>query len=423
MPESMPKEKTLLHRNIALVVAAGRGLRAGGGLPKQYRPIGGRAILRRTVEALLAHPRIAAVQVVIAADARAFYDAALAPLGEDARLLAPVTGGESRQESVLRGLEALARLADGAPDVVLIHDAARPFVSAALIDRVLDAVAPQLGAIPALPLVDTVKRADEGGMVTGTLDRHGLWRVQTPQGFPFAPILAAHREAAGRALTDDAAVAEAAGLPVRLVPGDEDNFKITTADDFRRAERLLALGRPAGAPAAPALIPHVGQGFDVHRFGPGDHVMLCGLAIPCDAGLIGHSDADVVLHAVTDAILGALALGDIGQHFPPSDPRFKDAASARFLAHALDLARIRGGRVVHCDVTIIGEKPRIAPHRERLRGELAALLGLPRAAVSLKATTTEKLGFTGRGEGLAAQAVVTILLPEEPAPAAGADRD
>ncbi len=417
MPESAPKEKTLLQRNIALVVAAGRGLRAGGGLPKQYRPIRGRAILRRTVEALLAHRRIAAVQVVIAADARAFYDAALAPLCDDARLLAPVTGGASRQESVLRGLEALARIPDGAPDVVLIHDAARPFVSAALIDRVLGAVEAERGAIPALPLVDTVKRADDECLVTGTVERHGLWRVQTPQGFPFAPILAAHRRAGGGALTDDAAVAEAAGLSVRLVPGDEDNFKITTADDFRRAERLLATVA-ADAPAAPAPIPRIGQGFDVHRFGPGDHVMLCGLAIPCDAGLIGHSDADVVLHAVTDAILGALALGDIGQHFPPSDPRFKDAASARFLAHALDLTRVRGGRLVHCDVTIIGEKPRIAPHRERLRGELAALLGLKREAVSLKATTTEKLGFTGRDEGLAAQAVVTILLPAESVPAA-----
>ncbi len=418
MPEVEPKEKTLLQRNIALVVAAGRGLRAGGGLPKQYRPIGGRAILRRTVDALLAGGRIAAVQVVIAADARAFYEAALAPLLDDPRLLPPVSGGASRQESVLCGLEALARMEGGAPDVVLIHDAARPFLSPALIDRVLDAVASDQGAIPALPLVDTVKRADNKNVVTGTLDRRGLWRVQTPQGFPFAPILAAHRRAAGGALTDDAAVAEAAGLPVRLVPGEEDNFKVTTAADFLRAERLLATAS-CDPSVATAPIPRVGQGFDVHRFGPGDHVMLCGLAIPCDAGLIGHSDADVVLHAVTDAILGALALGDIGQHFPPSDPRFKNAPSARFLAHALDLAKIRGSRLVHCDVTIIGEKPRIAPYREQLRQQLATLLGLGRAAVSLKATTTEKLGFTGRGEGLAAQAIVTLLLPDEPVPAPG----
>ncbi len=418
MPEAEPKEKTLLQRNIALVVAAGRGLRAGGGLPKQYRPIGGRAILRRTVEALLADRRIAAVQVVIAADARAFFDAALAPLLGDPRLLPPVAGGASRQESVLRGLEALSGLEDGAPDIVLIHDAARPFLSTALIGRVLEAVGPAQGAIPALPLVDTVKRANEARLVTGTVDRRGLWRVQTPQAFPFAAILAAHRRAAGSALTDDAAVAEAAGLPVRLVPGEEDNFKITTSADFLRAERLLATAR-SGAATTPPLIPRVGQGFDVHRFGLGDHVMLCGLAIPCDAGLIGHSDADVVLHAVTDAILGALALGDIGQHFPPSDPRWKGAPSDRFLAHALNLARIRGGRLVHCDVTIIGEKPRIAPHRERMRRQLAALLGLGRDAVSLKATTTEKLGFVGRGEGLAAQAVVTLLLPDEQVPAEG----
>ncbi|RMF74270.1 MAG: bifunctional 2-C-methyl-D-erythritol 4-phosphate cytidylyltransferase/2-C-methyl-D-erythritol 2,4-cyclodiphosphate synthase [Alphaproteobacteria bacterium] len=402
-----------MQRSIALVVAAGRGLRAGGGLPKQYRPIGGRAVLRRTVEALLADRRLAAVQVVIAEDAQSLYEAALTPVLADPRLLPPVTGGASRQESVRLGLEALAKGAEP-PDVVLIHDAARPFPSSALIGRVMDAVTPGQGAVPALPLVDTVKRADEEGMVVGTVDRHGLWRVQTPQGFPFAPILAAHRRAAGAELTDDAAVAEAAGLPVRLVPGDEKNFKITTAADFLRAERLLA-ACASRLPAAGGLVPRVGQGFDVHRFGPGDHVMLCGIAVPCDAGLIGHSDADVVLHAVTDAILGALALGDIGQHFPPSDPRFRNAPSARFVKHALDLAAARGGRLAHCDVTIIGEKPRIAPWRERLRGHLADLLKLGRHAVSLKATTTEKLGFMGRGEGLAAQAVVTLLLPTETA--------
>ncbi len=402
----------MLQRSIALVVAAGSGTRAGGGLPKQYRPLMRRAVLRRSVEALLAHPAIAGVQVVIAQGAESWYEAAMGPLASDSRLFDPVHGGASRQESVLRGLEALARL-DPPPDAVLIHDAARPFVSRALIGRILAAIGPQTGAVPGLPLVDTVKRADAEGMVAGTVDRTGLWRVQTPQGFPFRAILAAHGKAAGAELTDDAAVAEAAGLAVRIVAGEEDNFKITTAEDFVRAERLLARLRARDGDGPPAMLPRVGQGFDVHRFGPGDHVMLCGLAVPCDQGLIGHSDADVALHAVTDAILGAIAMGDIGRHFPPGDPRWKGAPSARFLRHALELVAARGGRLVHCDVTIIGEKPRITPHRGRLLAHLAELLGLPTAAVSLKATTTEKLGFVGRSEGLAAQAVATVLVPDE----------
>ncbi|GAB4576039.1 MAG: bifunctional 2-C-methyl-D-erythritol 4-phosphate cytidylyltransferase/2-C-methyl-D-erythritol 2,4-cyclodiphosphate synthase [Rhodothalassiaceae bacterium] len=349
-------------------------------------------VLSRTLSAFATHPEIAGVRVVIHPDDRALYDEAASgfALGE------PVAGGASRQDSVLNGLEALA-CETPAPDIVLIHDAARCFVDAALISRVIAAIGERQGAIPGLPVSDTLKRGAEG-LVSGTLAREGLWRVQTPQGFPFLPILAAHRAVRGASLTDDAAVAEAQGLPVALVEGSEDNIKMTTPEDFARmAHREMET--------------RVGQGFDVHRFAPGDHVWLCGLKIPHEMALKGHSDADVSLHALTDAVLGALGAGDIGIHFPPSDPQWKGASSDRFLAHAGDLVQKAGGRILHLDVTLICEAPKIGPHKDRMRTRIAAILDIPIARVSVKATTTEELGFTGRREGIAAQAVATISLP------------
>ncbi len=313
-------------------------------------------------------------------------------------LLPPVPGGAERQDSVRLGLEALVR---HDPARVLIHDAARPFPDPALIDRVLDALDRAPAAIPALPLGDTIKRVADG-VIRETVDRAQLWRAQTPQGFHFKAILAAHRSSAGQVLTDDAAVAEAAGMAPVVVPGSEDNLKVTAAQDLASAERLLA-ARTADV--------RVGQGFDVHPFGPGDHIMVCGVAIPHDAGLVGHSDADVGLHALTDALLGAIGAGDIGMHFPPSEPRWRGAASDRFLEHAAALVRERGGDIAAVDVTIICERPKIAPHRAHMIERIATILPISPARVSVKATTTERLGFTGRGEGIAAQAVATVRLP------------
>jgi 2-C-methyl-D-erythritol 4-phosphate cytidylyltransferase/2-C-methyl-D-erythritol 2,4-cyclodiphosphate synthase len=288
-----------------------------------------------------------------------------------------------------------------APDLVLIHDGARPFLDRPVIDRVLAGLGAHEGAIAALPVRDTVKRGD-GTRIAGTIDRNAMWRAQTPQGFHFKPIVAAHRAAAGAELSDDAAVAECAGMAVALVEGSEDNFKVTTMDDLARAERLLA---------ARCADIRTGQGFDVHAFGPGDQVWLCGVAVPHNHGLVGHSDADVGLHALTDAILGAIGAGDIGMHFPPSDPRWRGAPSHRFLRHAADLVAAAGGSIAHVDVTVICERPKVGPHREAMTSRIAEILGIDRGRVSVKATTTEKLGFTGRGEGIAAQAVATIRLP------------
>jgi 2-C-methyl-D-erythritol 4-phosphate cytidylyltransferase/2-C-methyl-D-erythritol 2,4-cyclodiphosphate synthase len=309
-----------------------------------------------------------------------------------------VPGGAERQDSVRLGLEALAARQ---PDRVLIHDGARPFPDAALIDRVVDGLDRAPAAIPALPLGDTIKRAADG-RVLETIDRSQLWRAQTPQGFHFDAILAAHRQMAGRMLTDDAAVAEAAGIAPLIVMGSEENLKVTTAEDLAAAERLLA-ARQADV--------RVGQGFDVHPFGPGDHVMVCGVAIPHEVAPVGHSDADVGLHALTDAVLGAIGAGDIGMHFPPSDPRWRGASSDRFLAYAATLVRERGGTIAAIDVTIICERPKIAPYRDRMIERVAEILEISIGRVSVKATTTERLGFTGRGEGIAAQAVATIRLP------------
>ena len=378
----------------ALVLAAGRGARFGGMLPKQYLPLGGATVLRHAVMAFAGHPRIDGVLTTIRPEDRDIYDRALA--GVD--LLPPVSGGAERQDSVRLGLETLAAYR---PDRVLIHDGARPFPDAAMIDRVLDALDRAPAAIPGLPLDDTIKRVDRE-TITETVDRTGLWRVQTPQGFHFQIILEAHRKAAGNALTDDAAVTEAAGITPLIVAGSDDNLKVTTANDLVAAERLIAARRGDI---------RVGQGFDVHPFGPGDRLMVCGVAIPHDAGVVGHSDADVGLHALTDAVLGAIGAGDIGMHFPPSDPQWKGASSDRFLAHAASLVRAKGGEIAALDVTIICERPKIGPHRAAMVERIAAIAGIATDRVSVKATTTEKLGFTGRGEGIAAQAVATVRLP------------
>ena len=399
----------------ALIVAAGRGHRVGGPVPKQYRPLGGRAVLGHSIGRFAAHPRVDRVRVVIAPVDQALYDDAARESGDAGKLLAPVPGGATRQESARLGLESFA---EAAPDLVLIHDGARPLIPAAVIDGTLDALSRHDGAVAALAVSDSLKRAAPEGaadsaVVGASVPRDGLWRAQTPQGFRYPAILDAHRAAAGGAggaLTDDAAVAERAGLSVALTPGDEDNLKITTERDFARAERILAARdeRPA---AAAAFDTRVGMGFDVHRFGPGDHLMLGGVAVPHDHGVVSHSDGDVVLHAVVDAILGALAAGDIGSHFPPSDAAWRDADSTRFVAHALALLAARGGQLRHVDVTLICQRPRIGPHRPAMVARLAAVLGLAPGRIGLKATTTERLGFTGRGEGIAAQAVATVRLP------------
>lgn len=380
---------------IALIVAGGSGQRFGAERPKQYLDLAGKPVLRRTVEAFLSHPQVTGVRVVIDPAWRDAYDAAVSGLG----LPDPVAGGASRQESVRNGLEALA--ADGAPDLVLIHDAARPLIDEATIGAVIAALDDQPGAIAAVPVADTLKRGNDGTIGT-TVDREGLWRAQTPQGFRFPAILQAHRTAAGLSLTDDAAVAERAGLAVALVPSKEDNFKVTTPDDLTRASRAIM---------SSLWDVRTGSGFDVHRFTDGDFVTLCGLRVPHSHGLEGHSDADVGLHALTDAILGALAAGDIGSHFPPTDPRWRGADSAKFLRHAADLVAERGGVIAHADVTIICERPKVGPHRAAMADRIAEILSIEVGRVSVKATTTEQLGFTGRREGIAAQAVATVRLP------------
>ncbi|PWC55616.1 bifunctional 2-C-methyl-D-erythritol 4-phosphate cytidylyltransferase/2-C-methyl-D-erythritol 2,4-cyclodiphosphate synthase [Azospirillum sp. TSO22-1] len=377
---------------IALIVAGGSGQRFGAERPKQYHDLAGRPVLRRTVEAFLRHPAVAGVQVVIQPAHRDLYDAAVAGLD----LPEPVAGGATRQDSVRNGLKALP-----SPDLVLIHDAARPLIDADTIRAVIDALAEVPGALAAVPVADTLKRGD-GGHIAGTVDRTALWRAQTPQGFRYPEILAAHRDAAGLDLTDDAAVAERAGLAVRLVTGKEENFKVTTQDDLIRAERLVLQS---------LWDVRTGTGFDVHRFTEGDAVVLCGVRVPHTHRLEGHSDADVGLHALTDAILGAIGDGDIGSHFPPSDPRWRGSDSGRFLQHAAELVHERGGVIAHADVTLICERPKVGPHRAAMVARVAELLGIATERVSVKATTTERLGFTGRGEGIAAQAVATVRLP------------
>ncbi len=383
---------------VAIVVASGRGQRFGHELPKQYAPLCGAPLLKHTLMRFAHHPDVTGVRTVIHPDDRPHYDQAADGLD----LLPPVFGGETRQDSGRLGLESLT---EDPPDKVLIHDAARPLVSAEVIDRVIQALDRHDGVLPVLPVADTLKRAD-GENVIETVDRRRLFRAQTPQGFSYGPILGAHRRFQGQAMTDDASVAEAAGLSVAIVDGDEENIKVTVQDDLARVENRL-MG---------TLLPRTGMGFDVHRLEPADPedgggLVLMGLSLPEPFRMVGHSDADVGLHAITDALLGALASGDIGSHFPPSDPTWKGADSAIFLIHALEEIERAGGKILHVDATLICERPKIGPYRNAMRERLSALLHLPLQRVSIKATTTERLGFTGRGEGIAAQAVVTVLLP------------
>ena len=368
-----------------IIVAAGRGTRAGGEMPKQWRPLAGQPVLAHTVRALSGFGRIV---VVLHPD-----DMALGAeiLGGSVTLVA---GGETRDASVRNALELLAGTGI---EQVLIHDGARPLVDTALVGRVLAALEGAEAAAPALPVSDALWRGAEG-MVTGTEDRTGLWRAQTPQGFRFETILAAHRAHPGGA-ADDVEVARAAGHAVAIVAGSEDNLKITYPEDFERAERLLGARMDI----------RLGNGYDVHAFTEGDHVILCGVKIPHEKALLGHSDADVGMHAATDAIYGALAEGDIGRHFPPSDPQWKGAASEIFLAHAAELARTRGFRIGNIDVTLVCERPKIGPHAEAMMAEMARIMGMDPTRVSVKATTSERLGFTGREEGIAAIATATLI--------------
>jgi 2-C-methyl-D-erythritol 4-phosphate cytidylyltransferase/2-C-methyl-D-erythritol 2,4-cyclodiphosphate synthase len=380
----------------ALIVAAGSGSRVGGELPKQYRPIAGKAVLAHAVDALTSHPRIDAVRVVIGEGQQ---DVALEALaGRDVGEL--IVGGETRQQSVRRGLEALA--VQGAPDLVLIHDAARPFCPIDVIDRLLKALATNSAAVPALPAADTLMRGKDKHL-GDTVDRTHLNRIQTPQAFHFQRILDAHRVKASESFTDDATLARAALVGVVRVEGDEALNKITLIGDFARAEERLRA----------RLVSRTGIGFDVHAFAGEGPIVMGGIEVPHGKGLAGHSDADVVLHAITDALLGAVGEADIGQHFPPSDPQWKGASSDRFLVHAANLIHDRGGVIDHVDCTVICEAPRIGPHRDAMRTRIAEILQLKPAQVSIKATTTERLGFAGRGEGVAAQAVATIRMSVE----------
>ena len=399
----------------AVIVAAGRGIRIGGGMPKQYRRVGGQAVLTRTLAALGLHPEIARIQVVIAEDAASFYRDCVADLDPAVRrkLAVPVPGGATRQQSVRAGLEALD--AADAPETVLVHDAARPFVDFGLIDRAIAAARDHGAAVPGIAVADTIKLVEPGavGRVRETPARDALRAVQTPQAFGFRTLRDAHRLAADGGLdafTDDGALAEWAGLPVFVFEGDPRNRKITQPADLIEADR--AFGQ-AASNAMTAYVTRLGTGFDVHAFTEGDHVWLGGIRIPADRGVLAHSDGDVALHALTDALLGAIADGDIGTHFPPSDEKWRGAASDQFLAHACGLVRARGGRIDHLDITVLAEAPRIGQHREAIRARIAEIAGVPLSAVSIKATTTEKLGFVGRAEGLAAQAAATVRLPEE----------
>jgi 2-C-methyl-D-erythritol 4-phosphate cytidylyltransferase/2-C-methyl-D-erythritol 2,4-cyclodiphosphate synthase len=386
----------------AILLAGGSGMRANAGTdlatPKQYRQIGGAMVLRRGLMAFANHPDIAFIQPVIRLEDRAAFDEASAGLP----YLPPCIGGATRQDSVRAGLEALR---DYKPGGVLIHDAARPFASHALISRAIAAARKGEAALPVLPIHDTVKSVHADGTIGGTLSRDTLRIAQTPQAFPFQTILDAHRKADEAGLhdfTDDAALAEWAGLTVTMFDGDAANMKLTTPDDFAQLDASLA-NRLSDI--------RTGNGFDVHAFGDGDHVMLCGVRIPHTRGLSGHSDADVGLHALVDAILGALGDGDIGAHFPPSDPQWKGAASDAFLRDAARRVAARGGMIGHLDVTLICEAPKIGPHREAMRARVADIAGVAPGRVGVKATTSERLGFTGRGEGIAAMATATIRLP------------
>ncbi len=387
----------------AILLAAGRGARAGSpdDGPKQYRNIGGKAVLARTIEAFLSHGAIDKVLCLIHPDDRELFENAV---GNLARIVTVVEGGSTRQASTLNGLRAL----DAAPDFVMVHDAARPFVSPELLYRIVGALDDKHGVLPALTVSDTIKTATPDGMVAATVDRSTLHAAQTPQAFPFARILAAHEKAASENrmdFTDDSAIAEWAGIEVRLVVGAAENIKLTWPKDIEMADLKLS--------GAPAPFPDVrtGTGYDVHCFGEGDHVTLCGVEIPFDKTLSGHSDADVGLHALTDALLATCGAGDIGTHFPPSDPQWKGASSHIFLAHAAQCVREAGGRIANADITIIAEAPKVGPHRDAMTARIADILNVAQDRVSVKATTNEKLGFVGREEGIAAIASASVIYP------------
>ncbi len=392
------------ERIAAVIVAAGRGERAGQPEqgPKQYRLIGGKAVIARTIEAFKQDERIETIAVVIHADDDPLLQAAASSLLDDRTIV--VTGGATRQESVRLGLEALVGRDIGQ---VLIHDGARPFVNTALLDRIVDALEGENGAIAALPVTDTLKRCGEDGLIGETVPRDGLFAAQTPQAFPFEAMLAAHRQAARenrRQFTDDAALAEWVGIPVRLVEGAPENIKLTWSRDIAMADMALAGHFPDV---------RTGNGYDVHAFEPGDAVVLCGVAMPHNRRLSGHSDADVGLHALTDALLATLSAGDIGTHFPPSDPQWKGATSRIFVEHAARLVKDAGGRIANVDVTLIAEAPKVGPHRPAMTAAMADMLGIATNRISVKATTNEKLGFVGRGEGIAAIATASVIYPGE----------
>lgn len=373
----------------ALIVAAGRGTRAGAGLPKQYRPLQSMPVLRHTLLALLSHDRVGNIQVVIHPNDTPLYEAAINGLPQ---ILPPVFGGETRSESVLNGLTALAKIA---PDIVLIHDAARPFLPTEIIDNLLSALQSAKGAFPALAVVDALWNGAQGQAISPR-SREGLYRAQTPQAFDFKTILNAHHTSAAPA-DDDVALARAQGIEVAIVEGDERNYKLTTQADFARAEREMQMDI------------RTGNGFDVHAFTEGNAVTLCGIQIPHSHALLGHSDADVAMHTITDALFGAIAEGDIGQWFPPSEAEWKGAASDIFLLKAVERVAARGFTISNIDCTIICEAPKIGPHASPMRAEIARLTGIALDRVSIKATTSEKLGFTGRGEGIAATATATLV--------------
>ncbi|MCW2394500.1 MULTISPECIES: bifunctional 2-C-methyl-D-erythritol 4-phosphate cytidylyltransferase/2-C-methyl-D-erythritol 2,4-cyclodiphosphate synthase [unclassified Sphingobium] len=401
----MPDQAPRAGLSAAVLLAAGAGLRTGHETPKQLRTLAGKPVVAHALDALRAHPGVGPVALVVTPGSE---DAMRSLLGPRAEGLTIVAGGSSRRLSVLAGLEALAGSEPGSAHV-LVHDSARPLLPVAVIDRVLGALADGARCVvPVLPVVDTLVRSsgDEAGQV---VDRSTLARVQTPQGFDFAALTAVHQNWTGpEEPTDDAQMLRRAGIDVALVPGDSALEKITGPGDHERMERLLTVG----------MSTRVGMGFDVHRLVEGEDLWLCGVQIPHSHGLSGHSDADVAIHALVDAILGALAEGDIGSHFSPSDPQWKGAASDRFLAFACDRVSARGGRIDHVDVTIICEAPKIGPHRAAMRTRLAAIMTLPETRISVKATTTERLGLTGRGEGIAAQALVTLRLPDDDVEAA-----
>ena len=383
------------HKVAALILAAGQGSRAGTDIPKQFRQIGGKAVLAHSVEAFARHPAVGAVYLVIGSGQQ---ETVRTMIG-DGQVTAIIQGADSRRGSVRAGLEAIA--ATGGADRVLIHDAARPFLSPSMIDQLLAALEQAPGAFPALPVADTLVKSTDH-MAGDIVDRSGLYRVQTPQAFHFESIIRAHRAwDSSREATDDAQMLREAGHDVLMVPGDERLEKLTYPQDFARAEAQLASCRTT----------RVGMGYDVHRLAADEELWLCGVQVPHDRGLAGHSDADVAIHAIVDALLGALSEGDIGSHFPPSDPQWRGAASSRFLEYAANRVTERGGRMEHIDVTIICEAPKIGPHRDAMRQRISEILAIPLERVSVKATTTERLGFAGRREGIAAQAVATISLP------------